>query len=112
MQKHTLFRRLAPLAALFAPISAMANQPRYLVVGTGTSYTFLDIVSRIITYLTGMIGLIALTMFIVGAFMVTLSGVKEDLRERGKDMMIGSVISMAVVAGAYAILRTIDFFLS
>lgn len=64
------------------------------------------------TYLTGMIGLIALTMFIVGAFMLTLSGVKEDLRERGKDMMIGSVISMAVVAGAYAILRTIDFFLS
>lgn len=112
MQKHTVFRRLAPLAALLAPVSTMANQPRYLVVGTGTSYTFLDIVSRVMTYLTSMIGLIALTMFIVGAFMVTLSGVKEDLRERGKDMMIGSVISMAVVAGAYAILRTIDFFLS
>jgi hypothetical protein len=51
-------------------------------------------------------------MFTVGAFMIVLSGVKEDYKQKGKDLMVGAILSIAVVLGAYAILRTVDYFLS
>lgn len=67
---------------------------------------------NIITFMAGSISAISVAMFVVGALLITLSGVKEDLKQRGKDLMIGSVLALAVVAGAYSILRTIDYFLT
>mgnify|MGYP001614652306 CR=1 FL=1 len=55
---------------------------------------------------------IAVAMFIVGALLITVSGVKEDYKQKGKDLMIGSVISLGVVSGAYVILTLVDRFLS
>ena len=78
----------------------------------GTAYAFWTIIGRIIQYLTGAIGAVAVTMFVVGALLVTLSGVKEDLRQKGKDLMIGSVLSLAIVLGAYALLRMVEYFLT
>lgn len=85
---------------------------RYLTVGTGTSLTFFDIVQRIITFLAGGIAAVSTAMFVVGAFFVVLSGVQEDYKQKGKDLMIGSILALGIVAGAYAILRTVDYFLS
>jgi hypothetical protein len=105
--KHTL--RLV-LLGILTPLPALAQ--RTLVVGTGTSYTFYEIANRIITYMAAVITPFAVVMFIVGAFMITVSGVKEDYKQKGKDLMIGGVFSIAVVTGAYALLRTVDYFLS
>lgn len=105
--KHTL--RLVLLGTL-APLPAFAQ--RTLNVGIGTGLNFYQIADRIITYLAATIGPFAVVMFIVGAFLVTVSGVKEDYKQKGKDLMIGSIFSIAVVTGAYALLRTVDYFLS
>lgn len=77
----------------------------------GAGYNLWVIIGRIISYTSGAIGAVAVMMFVVGALLVTLSGVKEDWRQKGKDLMIGAAMSLAVVLGAYAILRTIDYFL-
>lgn len=106
------FYRQITVAFLLLPTGALAASARSLGVSIGTSYTFWPIMQRIITYLTGSIGVIALAMFVVGAFRITVSGVKEDERQKGKDLMVGAVLSLAVVLGAYAILRTVAFFLS
>ena len=79
---------------------------------TCAGYNFWTIIGNIMQYLTGAIGAVAITMFVIGALFVTLSGIKEDWRQKGKDLMIGSVISLAVVLGAYAILRMLEYFLT
>jgi len=80
--------------------------------GAAGGYNFWGIIGRIIDYLAGAIGAVAITMFVVGAFLVTLSGIKEDWRQKGKDLMIGSAMSLAVVLGSYAILRMLEYFLT
>lgn len=83
-----------------------------LIVDTGSSATFWEIADRVIVYLSGAISTIAVVMFVIGALMITVSGVKEDYRQTGKNLMIGAVLSLAVVLGAYALLRTVDYFLT
>lgn len=78
----------------------------------GRAYNFWEILGNIMKYLTGAIGAVAITMFVVGALFLTLSGIKEDWRQKGKDLMIGSALSLAVVLGAYAILRMVEYFLT
>lgn len=102
--------RLLILAWIAVPAQAFAQ--RTLNVGIGTNLTFYEIANRVITYLAAVIAPFAVAMFVVGAFMLTVSGVKEDYRQKGKDLMIGAVFSIAVVTGAYALLRTVDYFLS
>ena len=95
------------------PVSVFAQQPpRQLIVATGSSITFFGVANNIILFMAGAIPAIATAMFVVGAFMVTISGIKEEYRQTGKNLMIGSVMSLAVVLGAYALLRTVDFFLT
>ncbi len=116
------FLRVLPAIALFMPWEAAQAQcncpsgaPRCLclgLMGTGATYTFWTVTGNIITFLAESIGFVAVAMFIVGALMIVLAGVKEENKQKGKDLMLGSVLSMGVVLGAYALLRVIDFFLS
>ena len=92
--------------------AAPGYTPQQLNVGTGSSITFLELTTNIIAFLSAAIPAIALAMFVVGAFMVTVSGIKEEYRQTGKNLMMGAVMSLAVVLGAYAILRTVDYFLT
>lgn len=89
-----------------------AGSERCLFVFTGTNFTFWAIANRIIIFLAGAISAISVTMFVIGTLMITLSGIKEEYRQKGKDLMIGSILALAIVAGAYALLQTVDFFLS
>jgi len=98
----------------FSPISVFAQQQqqgRQLNVGIGTQLTILQILTRLVAFLAYAIVPIAGAMFLVGAFMIILSGAKEDYKQRGKDLMIGSLMGIGVTLGAYAILRTVSFFL-
>lgn len=116
------FLRVLPaIALLLLPVVAWARcncpsgVPRCLclgLMGNGATYTFWTVTGNIITFLAQSIGFVAVAMFIVGALMIVLAGVKEENKQKGKDLMLGSVLSMGVVLGAYALLRVIDFFLS
>jgi hypothetical protein len=113
------FRSLLTAAALwtitspvFAQVNPGAGAKTLSVNTTGRVYEFWTIVTKIMEYLAGAIGAVAVTMFVVGALLVTLSGIKEDWRQKGKDLMIGSVMSLAVVLGSYALLRMVQYFLT
>lgn len=106
-----LSRRISLVSTAFlVPFQAMAANT--LQVSVGTPLNFQTIVQQVINFLAGTITTVATVMFLVGAFMIVLAGAKEDYKQRGKDLMIGSIMSIAVVLGAYAIYRTIAAFLA
>ena len=121
---NTRFRRfhalLLPAAALLAipgqlwalSCSCPSGVERCLCVGIGTGLDVWTIAGNVVNFLAVSIGFVALAMFMVGALMVTLGAAKEDFKQRGKDLIVGSAISIIVVLGAYAIYRTVACFLS
>lgn len=92
--------------------SAGSYTPQQLFVGVGTNLNFWQIIGNVSFFLAWAIIPIAVAMFVVGAVLVMLSGVKEDLRQRGKDFLIGSALGIIVVLGAYALFRTVNCFLT
>ncbi len=52
-------------------------------------------------------GAIALSIFLIGAFMMVISGGQDTLLQSGKRAMKGSLIGLALVAGSYGIYRTV-----
>jgi hypothetical protein len=111
--KHVLpavFWAITPVVSAQAPINPGGNQ--LPVNPLGQTFNFWTILGNIIDYLAGAIAAVAIAMFVIGALFVTLSGIKEDWRQKGKDLMMGSVMSLAVVLGAYALLRMIEYFLT
>ncbi len=80
-------------------------------MGIGTGLNFWQITGNIIFFLASAISAVALAMFIAGALMVTVGAAKEDYKQKGKDLIVGSAISIVVVLGAYALFRTVAWFL-
>ena len=56
-------------------------------------------------------GMIAISIFLVGAFMMVISAGQDTLLQSGKRAMKGSLIGIAIVTGAYGIYRTVVFWL-
>lgn len=99
------------LQGLLQVTRAYAQEERWIEVRFGSQMTLWELAQSIIDFATGAIISIATVMFLVGAFMIVLTGVQEEYKQKGKNMIIGSLISIAVVLGAYAIFRMTVFFL-
>ena len=56
-------------------------------------------------------GMIALSIFLVGAFMMVISAGQDTLLQSGKRAMKGSLIGIALVTGSYGIYRTVVYWL-
>lgn len=56
-------------------------------------------------------GLIAVTIFLVGAFMMVISAGQDTMLQAGKRAMKGSLIGLALIAGSYGIYRTVVWWL-
>jgi hypothetical protein len=109
MTRSITLRLTAVSLLLSAPWQVHAA--RTLGVNIGTALNVEQILTNIINYMAGAIIFVAAVAFAVGAFYITFSRGEPDLVKRGKDMIIGSVIGMAVVLGSFAILRTVFFFI-
>ena len=107
--KH--FLRFWGFSLLLLPACVLGQQ-RTLPVGLGTQFNFDQISVRIVNFMAMSIGFIVSAVFIVGALFIVLGGANESNIEKGKKMMIDSLIGLAVTLGAYAILRTVFYFLS
>lgn len=97
----------APIHLLLSASTASAQ----VTVNIGTSLSWEGLTTNIINFLAASIGFVTVAIFIYGALLLTASGVHEEWRNKGKDIMIGSLVAMIVVLGAYAILRTVAFFI-
>lgn len=104
--------RLARLFPAFALglIPAAAAAQRTLTVDLGTSQTLAQVVENVVTFMARSVGIVCAALVIVGALMIVASRGDDSLKNRGKDLIIYSLIGMAIVLGAAAILR-MTFFL-
>jgi hypothetical protein len=102
-------RLILGLIALLTPLGAQAQ--RQLPVNIGTALSVEAILTNIINYMALAIIFVAAASFVVGAFFITFSRGDPDQVNRGKSLLIGSLIGMGVVLGSFAILRTVLFFI-
>lgn len=72
----------------------------------GTQVAPLILLGRMAIFAAVSAAIICTGIFIVGAFFLTASRGKDDMVQKGKDLMTGALIGLAVVLGSYAILRT------
>jgi len=95
MHMYTLYAMLLFTVAEAAP---------FLV--PGANVTPAGIIGNIVTFLWGAIVAFCTVIFAVGALFMILGAGKEDMLQKGKTMMIGGIVGLAVVIGGPAMLRT------
>ena len=105
-------RAFLALLGLATPLAAFAQ--RTLTVNIGTDADLDTIISNVLTYMLIFIELLAIVLFVAGAFLFAISRGKEEglaSAGTGKSLMFNSMIGLAVVLSAHAILRTLLFLL-
>lgn len=90
-------------AMLLIAIAEAGSTGPFLV--PGANVTPAGIIGRIVGLLKGVIVAFCTVIFVLGALFMILGAGKEDMLQKGKTMMIGGVIGLAVVIGAPIILR-------
>lgn len=94
--------------------SALAHDdpPRHLHVGgLGVDLTLNEFNQNFFGFLAVTIVSLCVILFLIGAFLTVLSRGKQDTVQKGKDLMLWSLVGLAVVLGSYGIVRTAFFFL-
>jgi hypothetical protein len=67
--------------------------------------TVQSLIGKVIKAIMGLIGSIALVMFVYGGFIwMTASGNKERV-QKGKDVILWSILGLVVIFSSYAIIR-------
>jgi hypothetical protein len=94
---------------LFMPNAVFAQ--RTLTVNIGTSLSFDQVVSNASNFLFYAIEFLAVALFVVGAMLMTLSRGKDDMVQKGKSLMIESMVGLAIVLAAHAILGMVLYLL-
>lgn len=102
------FIRVLSVACL-ALVPQIAAAQRTLTVELGTRQSITEVVSNIITFMARSVGIVAAACVIVGALLIAASRGEDPLKSRGKDLIIYSLIGLAVVLGAAAILRMVFY---
>lgn len=107
MSLKRISQALALSAAWMIPKAALALEKRFLTVDFGSRNTFNAVVFNALQALTGIIGTFCGILFLIGALLMVISRGKDDQLQKGKDLMIQSMIGLAVTLSAYAIIRTL-----
>ncbi|MBI3331619.1 hypothetical protein HYZ99_01525 [Candidatus Peregrinibacteria bacterium] len=107
MTLKRLSRLLCTLGGVLTPATAFALQNRSLTVDLGANVKFSTVFGNAVSALAGLAGTFCGVLFLIGAFLMVISRGKDDQLQKGKDLMIQSLIGLAVVLGAYAIIRTL-----
>lgn len=92
---------------LWIPETLQAYQSQNFPISIGTAnLTPMLILGNVVNFLLTTGGLVCITVFMLGTFYMVFSRGKEDLLQKGKDLMIGAGVGLAVILGAYGIIRT------
>jgi len=105
----TIMTRLSSMVAVFsllllpAVASALTLTPPGNSIDTGTTEDLSELVVRVIQYLLGFLGLIAVIMIIIGGFRWMTAGGNEEKIESAKKVISAAVIGLVIVLIAWAI---------
>ncbi len=80
-------------------------------VGVGTSLSLIQIASNVLNFLLSVVGVVALIMLVVGAFMYLTSAGDEDRIDTGKSIVKYSIIGIMIALAALVLVRQIAAFL-
>lgn len=111
MISRTFLRSLSVSFLAMLPGVAAALEDRSIEVNTGFRLSLGDVFSNLYGFLAASIVMVSTVLFLVGGFFLILSHGDSNLVDKGKKIMIGSVIGLMIVLGAYAIERTVLFIL-
>jgi len=78
--------------------------------GVGTSLTLLEIAGNILNFLLSVVGIVALIMLVVGAFMYLTAAGDEDRIDTGKKIVKYSIIGIAIALAALVLVRQVASF--
>lgn len=108
---HRFFCSVALLAVLSVPLVALADTAAGGTSGTttqlenplGKTVSVQSVIGNVIRAGFGVIGSIALLMFMYGGFTWLTSGGKAEKIEHGRDTMVWAALGIAVIFAGYAI---------
>ena len=72
----------------------------------GVNVTPAGIITSIVNFLWAIIVAFCTVIFALGALFMILGAGKEDMFQKGKTMMIGAIVGLAVIIGGPAMLQT------
>lgn len=105
------FTEMPLLRLLLAPASVFALENRFIVLGTGVRIPFTQVVANVTAFAaTSAVG-VCTVLFLIGAAQITLSRGDQPKIDNAKALMISSLTGLAIILSAYAIIRTVIFFL-
>jgi hypothetical protein len=109
-------RRIAPagIALLFPSLAYAQGNPQFFmgVCWPGVAcMTNVQVLGNVINALFVSASAVCVSIFILGAGFMVFSAGNDTPLQRGKGMMTGSLIGLAIIVGSYAIFRTVVFFL-
>ncbi len=81
-----------------------------LPAGVGTSLTLIQIATNLLNFLLSIVGVVALIMLVVGAFMYLTAAGEEDRIDTGKSIVKYSIIGIAVALAALVLVRQVASF--
>lgn len=90
-------------ALLFLPSTTFAAVLTNPLMTTNLS----EVIGRLIQAILGVTGAVALLMFVYGGFLWLISAGVPERVKKGKEVMKWAVLGIAVIVGAYMIVRTI-----
>ena len=102
------FLTLGILLAFLLPIPANA-QPVFFMDVCWAGFACMDFNAfglNLTNTLFGSAALICTAIFLIGTAFMVFSAGNDTLLQKGKGMMTGSLIALAIIVGAYAIWRT------
>lgn len=86
-------------AASFVPRASPTNLP-----GTGD---FGLLLTQVVNYFIGIVGLIAVLMLVIGAYYYLTSGGDEQKVEKGKQTIVYAIIALVIIAISFALVFTL-----
>lgn len=105
-----MHKTLYPIATLvtFVTLVALPNIASAAVLTNPLGTTDIRvIIARIIQAILGVTGSVALLVFIYGGFMYLISGGEPEKVKKGKNAILYGVIGLAIIVGAYMLVKTV-----
>lgn len=104
-QSQTTTTDRADLGALINGCVNETNGEAYLNSDCGNVTIFLDLMLRVVNYLFGIIGGVALMFFVYGGFMFILSSGNAERVEKGKGIILAAVLGIVIAFSGYALVK-------
>ncbi len=105
----------AAVATLLAALPQTASAqyvPTKVVVSTGVTTTIPALIMGLVNVMLMWSSFITLAVFLVGAFIMVISGGEEKFMSKGKSVMKGALIGYAFVLASWMIISTVVFFIA